>query len=82
MKRIATLVNEQGQVVGMVHGPDATGQSITVKGRKWFFDFDNRFGPLWLRKDLHSPRKCQCPKKEVWDQFSQWLKAWRKRHKP
>lgn len=50
MKLLATIV-EGGCVVGLVHGPDAYDQRITVNGRVWRFDHDDRFGPLWLRKD-------------------------------
>jgi len=43
-----------------------------VNGKVWRFDYDRRFGPLWLKKD-GSERRCQNPKKAVWTAFEQWL---------
>ncbi len=71
MKRIATIQNEQGGVIGLVHGADELDQEITVDGKVWRFDFDRMFGPLWLRKD-GIERKCQMPPKKVWDAFEKW----------
>lgn len=77
MKRIATIINEKNQVTGIIHGPDAVNQSITVNGRKWYFDFDKWCGPLWLKADMDTPRKCQFPtNKAVWDEFDKWLKKY------
>ena len=62
----------------LVHleGPDVCDQQIEVDGRIWRFDFDKRFGPLWLRKD-GEPRKCQFPtSKRVWDAFENWLRGY------
>lgn len=56
---------------------DVFNQTIEVNGKTWRFDFDKRFGPLWLRKDLE-PRVCQNPKKEVWDEFDKWLEKYNK----
>ena len=57
---------------------DACEQEINVNGRTWRFDFDERLGPLWLRKD-GEPRKCQCPtSKAVWGAFETWLKKWKR----
>lgn len=72
MKRIATIT-EKGRVVGILHGPDFTGQTVRVNGRVWRFDFDRYTGPHWLRKD-GEPRKCQCPNKAVWVAFNEWMK--------
>ena len=71
MKTIAKLVRD-GEVIGIVSGPDASDQNIVVNDRVWRFDFDEYGGPLWLRKD-GEPRACQCPtSKEVWDKFEEW----------
>ena len=51
---------------------DLVDQEITVNGKVWRFDYDRRFGPLWLKKD-GSERRCQNPKKAVWTAFEQWL---------
>ena len=56
-----------------IDGPDLVDQVIMVNGRAWMFDFDDRLGPLWLRKD-GEPRECQNPNKAVWDAFNQWMK--------
>ena len=50
---------------------DYPGEQIIVNGHVWSFDYDRRLGPLWLKKD-GTPRKCQNPKKAVWDAFEQW----------
>lgn len=75
MRRVATIV-ENGRVVGLVHGPDAYDQSITVNGRIWRFDFDEMFGPLWLKADGTTPRKNQCPSAAVWSVWEEWQKRW------
>lgn len=75
MKRIATMVDGDGRVVGLVHGPEACEQKIAVKGRTWTFDFDEHLGPLWLRKD-GSARKSQCPGSAVWSEFEKWHKRY------
>ena len=72
MKRIATLT-ENGRVVGIVHGPEFTDQTVKVNGKAWRFDFDRRGGPLWLRDD-GEPRKCQNPNRAVWMAFELWMK--------
>jgi hypothetical protein len=59
---------------------DAPDNEVTVNGRVWRFDFDRHLGPTWLKKD-GSDRKCQNPKKAVWDAFQKWfaqytLKNW------
>ena len=79
MKRIATIV-ENGNVVGLVHGPDACDQTITVNGRVWQFDHDERLGPLWLRKD-GKERACQCPGNAVWREWEKWHKRWTRKQK-
>lgn len=76
MKRIATLI-ENGRVTGLVHGPDACDQTITVRGRVWRFDYDEQFGPLWLRKD-GAERACQNPGKAVWAEWEKWHRKWRR----
>lgn len=84
MKRIATIV-ENGRVVGLVHGADEPDQSIVVNGRKWRFDFDRMFGPLWLKSNGTTERKCQNPSRSVWAEFEKWHRAWLKNnpeHKP
>lgn len=45
--------------------------SVTVKGKEWPFDFSERFGPLWLRKDGES-RANQNPPFAVWRAFDRW----------
>lgn len=79
MKRIATIHNNAGHVIGIVHGPDVDNQSIVVNGRVWRFDFDRYGGPLWLKADGHTPRKNQCPTSNaVWKEFTHWHKQFRK----
>jgi len=51
---------------------DAPDNEVTVNGRVWRFDFDRHLGPTWLKKD-GSDRKCQNPKKTVWDAFKKWF---------
>ena len=72
MKRIATLVNDAGHCVGLVHGPEFVNQSISVGGRVWRFNFDKWFGPLWLKADGYTERKNQNPPKAVWRAFNRW----------
>lgn len=74
MKRIAEIT-ENGRVVGLVHGADASDQEIVVNGRVWRFDYDEHCGPLWLRKD-GAERKCQNPNKAVWREFDAWYERW------
>lgn len=74
MIRVATIV-ENGRVVGLVHGSDACDQSIVVNGRTWRFDFDEMFGPLWLKAD-GSERKNQNVPEEVWLVWAEWQKRW------
>ena len=71
MKLIAKIT-EDGQVVGLVHGPDEPDQSVVVNGKKWRFDFHEYCGPMWLRKN-GEPRKCQNPNNAVWDAFQKWF---------
>ena len=58
--------------------PDATDQWITVadcgSARTWRFDFDERFGPLWLHRGRgnDAPLKNQNPPAAVWTAFKQW----------
>ena len=55
---------------------------LVVSGRKWRFEFHEYCGPLWLKADGYTPRKCQCPtSKAVWDAFELWLKEHRSRQK-
>ena len=53
--------------------------SITVNGRIWKFSFHRYCGPIWMKADGYTPRKCQNPKKEVWDEFERWLKKKRRK---
>lgn len=76
MKCIATMHDDAGRLIGIVDGPDATNQHVTVKGKKWRFDFDEYCGPLWLRSDGWTSRKNQNPPKAVWNAFSRWLKRY------
>lgn len=70
-----TLIHlEDGGFVHLSHA-DVFNQVIEVNGREWRFDFDRRFGPLWLRKD-GEPRVCQNPKSEVWDGFQEWFEKY------
>jgi hypothetical protein len=58
--------------------PDKINQEINVDGKKWFFDFDEYCGPLWLKSDRDTPRKCQYPKnKRVWEEFDKWLEIYK-----
>ena len=78
MKTIATIV-EGGVRTGIISGPDACNQTIKVNGRIWRFDYDRWGGPLWLKKDFTTPRKCQCPNKAVWKAWERWLRRWERR---
>jgi hypothetical protein len=60
-------------VIGRVHGPDVVNQTIKALGKTWTFDFDERFGPLWLRHD-GEPRKNQVVSKAIWDAWEIWHK--------
>ena len=59
-----------GSVVSVCDLPE---QKIVVNGREWRFDYDKKFGPLWLKKD-GTERQCQNPGKAVWQAFEQWQK--------
>ena len=50
MRTIGKII-EEGKCVGIISGPDVVGQSITVNGKQWHFEFDEYLGPSWLRKD-------------------------------
>ena len=64
--------DEQGRPV-FVDGPDAIGE-IKVDGRIWRFEYSDWLGPLWLKSDGYTERKCQCPiSKKVWAAFDRWL---------
>jgi len=81
MRVIATIHNESGVCTGIVDGADADNQEIVVNGRVWRFDYDERWGPLWLKKD-GSPRKCQVPTNHaVWAAWDEWRKKWEARKK-
>lgn len=69
-----------GDIIVHIEYPDVTDVELKVNGKTWKFDFDHRFGPLWLRRD-GEPRKHQNPPKEVWDEFSDWLKKHEKETK-
>lgn len=56
--------------------PDAVGQKLRVNGRIWYFNFSERFGPFWAKKNGNL-RKNQNPPKAVWDAFDKWHKNWR-----
>lgn len=70
---------QNNRIVGFIDFCDVHNQTITVRGRKWHFDFDEMFGPLWLKKDGHTPRKNQSPAKHVWDEWEKWHKRWKRR---
>jgi hypothetical protein len=65
------------RVIGIISGPDAVNQVITVNGRPWRFDFDEMGGPLWLKADGTTPRACQNPNRAVWDAFQIWHDNWK-----
>jgi len=67
-----------GTAIDMADVFDAT---IKVRGRVWHFDFDTMFGPLWLKADGSTPRKCQNPNKAVWDEWEKWHRRWLRRRK-
>lgn len=46
---------------------------------KWRWEFDERFGPTWLKKN-GDPRKCQNPGKAAWAAFDRWYEEYRKEH--
>jgi hypothetical protein len=50
------------------------GEQVIVNGKVWAFDYSDRFGPLWLKKD-GTERKSQNPNKAVWKAFEQWQAA-------
>ena len=78
MRRIATIRDRSGQAIGIVDGPDAWGQSVTVRDRKWFFDFDEWMGPLWLKADGTTEWKCQNPNPAVWRAFERWHSGYKR----
>lgn len=53
----------------IVHGPDLVDQKVVVKGRVWRFDYDQHFGPLWLREDGN-----QNVPAAVWRAYERWEK--------
>ena len=61
-----------------IDGPDVICQSITVDGKVWRFDFDSRFGPLWLKADGWTPRKNQNVSQVVWNHFDAWHRKYNK----
>ena len=73
MKRIATITDGHGNVTGLVHGPDLVDQSVRALGRTWRFDYDERLGPLWTKRD-GSECKRQNPPKAVWRAWERWYK--------
>jgi hypothetical protein len=54
----------------LISMPDFIDQQIIVNGRVWSFDYYQRLGPLWLKKD-GSERRCQNPNKRVWAAFEE-----------
>jgi hypothetical protein len=59
---------------GWVHLSYADGfGSVEINGRKWCWSFHEYGGPLWLRADGTTERKCQTPtSKAVWAAFEEW----------
>lgn len=78
--KLHAKITKDGEVVALIHGPDAIDQKIKWNGRIWRFDFDRNSGPLWLRKD-GEPRKNQDPPLPVWHAFDRWLKFWEESRK-
>ncbi len=68
------------RVIGIISGPDAVNQQITVNGRVWRFDYDDMGGPLWLKADGFTPRRCQNPHRAVWKEWEAWHADYLKRH--
>lgn len=49
--------------------------SAVVDGRLWQWEHHEWCGPLWLRKDGYTPRKCQNPtSRKVWSAYERWLR--------
>jgi hypothetical protein len=61
---------------GIVTMPDALGQYVMVNGKRVYFDFDKRFGPLVLDAN-GEPRKQQPGERNpFWQPFKIWLDQW------
>jgi hypothetical protein len=54
---------------------DAEGSAV-VNGREWKWEFHEHLGPTFLLKN-GEPRKCQHPKKAVWDAFAKWFRKYK-----
>lgn len=54
--------------------PDIVGQTVRVKGRKVYFDYDERFGPLVTDKDGQPLAKQPIAENHpFWAPFMRWL---------
>lgn len=72
MKLIATMTDSEGRCCGLVHGPDEVGCSVKALGKTWRFDHDNRFGPLWVKRNGYTDCRRQNPPKAVWRAYERW----------
>ncbi len=73
---MAGLITTIGNSKVCLDFADGEGSAI-VNGRRWSWEFHERGGPLFLRKDGRE-RKCQNPNKAVWKAFERWHRKYRK----
>lgn len=68
---MATTLLNGGGIITSFHSASGL---VTVDGKEYPFDFSERFGPLWLRKD-GEPKANQiaCERHPVWPAFEEWL---------
>ena len=53
--------------------------SAKVRGKLWKWEFNSKFGPLYLRADDEPMKRQPSGRHPVWSKFNIWLKAWRAR---
>lgn len=76
---MALTIGKLGGYAVYMLGPSVIGQRVRVSGKYWFFDFDQRFGPLVVDKD-GEPTDAQPIGDDhpFWKPFEVWLAGyWR-----
>jgi hypothetical protein len=48
--------------------------SATVNGKLWHWEFNPRFGPVFLTKDGSVKKRQSSEKHPVWKEFEKWVK--------
>lgn len=61
---------------GIGTGPDTATQSVMVKGKPVYFDFDRRFGPLITDKRGEPLKRQPGERDPFWPPFNIWLAKW------